>query len=434
MSWSPPGGSLANNTQSMGREITDALPHQPRTGRALYVDMNSFFASVEQEIKPKLRGQPVGVCPFINDATCVIAASVEAKRYGVKTGTSVRDARRLCPHIHLISDDPSVYRLYHRRIVEALETTRCRVNIKSIDEAFLELPYDLQENAQQMALQIKKRIREVGSQLNCSIGIASNLFLAKMGTKLFKPNGLVEIRTEDLEAYYALLSLTDLYGISWRMARRLEAIGIKTPVAFYQAPYALLKRYFGVNGERWYLRLRGYEVDNRPTTRRIIGHQTTVVPDPATTRSEVLGVASQLCYKAAVRLRAAALAAQSIHVALRFTDRSYWSRTLRTHAPFWDSRTFFTHTATVLAAWTPQKPVRLISVSGFDLLPQSALTMPLFDPPTHPEQLSRAIDEIEARFGRHTIAPANQLLSTRVTDRVGFGNAGQMAVELKASA
>jgi DNA polymerase IV len=415
----------------MGREITDVLPRQPRAGRALYVDMNSFFASVEQEIKPELRGQPVGVCPFINDATCVIAASVEAKRYGIKTGTSVRDARRLCPHIHLISDDPSIYRLYHRRIVDALEATRCRVSVKSIDEAFLELPHDLQEDAHQVARQIKQRIREVGSQLTCSIGIASNLFLAKMGTRLFKPNGLVEIRTEDLEAYYALLALTDLYGISWRMARRLEVIGIKTPLAFYQAPYALLKRHFGVNGERWYLRLRGYEVDNRPTTRRIIGHQTTVVPDPATTRSEVLGVASQLCYKAAVRLRAATLAAQSIQVTLRFTDRSYWTRTLRTHAPFWDSRTFFTHTATVLRAWTPQKPVRLVSVSGFDLLPQSALTVPLFDAPTRPEQLSRAIDEIEARFGRHAITPANQLLSTRVTDRVGFGNAGQVAVELK---
>ena len=412
-------------------EITSALPHPPRAGRALYVDMNSFFASVEQEIKPELRGRPVGVCPFVNDHTCVIAASIEAKRCGVKTGTLVRDARRLCPTIHLISDDPSIYRLYHRRIVAALQATRCQVSVKSIDEAFLELPYDLQAQAPQVAREIKQAIQAVGSQLECSIGIASNLFLAKMGTKLHKPNGLIEIRAEDLEAFYSTMSLTDLYGISWRMARRLEAIGVTTPLAFYQAPYALLKRHFGVNGERWYLRLRGYEVDNRPTTRRMIGHQTTIVPDPATTRTEVLGVASQLCYKAAVRLRAASLAAQSIQVTLRFTDRSYWTRILRTHTPFWDSRTFFTHTSTILAAWTPQKPVRLVSVSGCDLVPHSALTMPLFDAPVRSEQLSRAIDEIESRFGRRSIAPASQLLGAQVTDRVGFGNAGQVAVELK---
>jgi DNA polymerase-4 len=414
----------------VGTDITNLLPHQPRVGRALYVDMNSFFASVEQEVKPELRGQPVGVCPFVNDATCVIAVSTEAKRYGIKTGTLVRDARQLCPNIHLISDDPSIYRLYHRRIIEALQTTRCRVSVKSIDEAFLELPQDLQAQAPQVARQIRGHIHQVGSQLGCSIGIASNLFLAKMGTKLHKPNGIVEVHLEDLEAFYAMLSLTDLYGISWRMARQLEGIGITTPLAFYHAPYPLLKQHFGVNGERWYLRLRGYEVDNRPTTRRVVGHQTTIVPDPATTRTEVLGVASQLCYKAAVRLRVAALAAQSLQVRLRFTDRSYWTRTVRTHTPFWDSRTFFTHATTILEGWTPQKPVRLVSISGLDLMPHSALTTPLFDATTPSEQLSHAIDLIEARFGRRSIVPGNQLLGPRVTDRVGFGNAGQAAVEI----
>lgn len=412
-------------------EVTSLLTRQPLVGRALYVDMNSFFASVEQQVKPHLRGRPVGVCPFINDSTCVIAASVEAKRCGVKTGTLVREARQLCPDIHLISDDPSVYRDYHRRITKALEATRCQVSIKSIDEAFLELPSDLQSEAQTVALQIKRNIFSVGSQLECSIGIASNLFLAKMGTKLHKPSGLVQVQLEDLEALYATLRLTDLYGISWRMARRLQVLGIETSLDFYQASYSLLKHHFGVNGERWYLRLRGYEVDNRATTRRIIGHQTTIVPNPATTPAEVMSVASQLCYKAAARLRAASLAARSVHVALRLTDRTYWTRTLRTHTPFWDSRTFFLHTSSLLSSWEPHKPVRLVSVSAFDLLPWSALTTPLFDPPINSERLSRAMGEIDMRFGRNTIAPATQLLSQQVIDRVGFGNAGQTAVELK---
>src|SRR4029077_6517886 len=105
-----------------------------------------------------------------------------------------------------------IYRIYHHRIVAALESTRCQVTVRGIDEALLTLPVDLRGQAMTVAHQVRGLINEVGTQLGCSIGIASNLFLAKMGTKLHKPRGLVEIRVEDLEALYATLQLTDLYG------------------------------------------------------------------------------------------------------------------------------------------------------------------------------------------------------------------------------
>lgn len=410
--------------------IESLLRRQPTAGQALFVDMNSFFASIEQEVDPGLRGRPVGVCPFINDATCVIAASVEAKRFGVKTGTSVRRAKELCPAIKLVTGNAPLYRDYHRRIMARLDQTRCRVSIKSIDEALLTVPGDRVRQALRVGHEVKEAVRQVGSQLKCSVGISSNMFLAKMGTNIQKPDGLIEIKPDDLEAFYSILELTDLHGISWRMARRLHDIGISTPLAFYRAPFELLKKTFGINGERWYLRLRGYEVDQIKTTRRMIGHQNTITPQPATSRDQVLSVASQLVYKAAVRLRASELAARNVAVYVRFTDRTYWGKSLRTHSPFFDSRTFFAHVASLLEGWQPPKPVRLVSVTSSDLVPFASLSGSLFDPPYRFERLSEALDIIEHKFGRHTIVPAASLLSHRVVDQVGFGNAPHTAATL----
>ena len=403
-------------------DVESYIQQQPVFGRAIYVDMNSFFASVEQQVHPELRGQPVGVCPFVHDSTCVIAASVEAKRYGITTGTSVRDARRRCPHIRLISDDPTLYRNYHYRIMDVLRTTRCHVHVRSIDEAFLAVPSDLRAQAIPLAHQLRRLVSGVGAELGCSIGVASNLFLAKLGTKLHKPYGLTAIHLEDLEALYATLSLTDLYGVSWRLARQLEAIGITTPLELYHAPYELLRWRFGVNGERWYLRLRGHEVDGRPTRRRSISHQTTLAPNPATSRREIISITSQLCYKVAARLRAAGLAATAVQVALRFTDRTYWTHSLRTSATFWDSRTLVAHSQAILRHWPAGEPVRLVSVAALNLIPQQAVTRSWLEDSLASERLSRALDEIEGRFGYRTIAPATHLLGQTVADRVGFGN------------
>lgn len=407
------------------------LRQQPIEGRMLYVDMNSFFASVEQELKPELRGKPVGVCPFVHDATCIVAASIEAKRCGIRTGTSVREAKRLCPAIVLVGDGPRAYREYHRKIMESLDQMRCQVTIKSIDEAALQVPLDLTDQSHQLATNVKQRIYDIGSQLGCSVGIASNMFLAKMATKLHKPHGLTEIRLKDLEAFYETLKLTDLYGISWRMEKRLNDLRIFTPLDFYQASFHALQKAFGINGERWYLRLRGYEVDNRSTKRSIIGHQTTIAPQPAKSYDEVLGVASQLSYKAAYRLRAAELAARSAYIRLRFLDRTSDMRAVHTRSPFWDSRTCFEHIVKLLNNIPLHQPVRLVDVSFFNLAAQSSLTQSLFDDEIKPQGLSQALDEIDERWGRYTIAPGTHLLGSKVIDRVGFGNAHHAAATLK---
>ncbi len=406
------------------------LAAQPQEGAALFVDMNSFFASVEQQEHPELRGRPVGVCPFINDNTCIIAASIEAKRFGVKTGTPIPEARQLCPDIILLGDNPANYRDYHRRIMEALNDTRCRVHPKSIDEAFLVVPRDLRGDAVSLAHDIKARVWSIGSQLSCSIGIAPNQFLAKMGSNFKKPNGLTIIRTEELEHFYSQLRLTDLHGVASRMAQRLHELDIYTPVDFFQAPYAKLARAFGANGQAWYLRLRGYEVDQRPTIRRTIGHETTIVPAPARSLDQVLSTASQLVSKAATRLRGASFGARGIAVHLRYTDRTHWEGHHRGKLAFTDTASFYAHVRRILERAPLDKPVRLVGVTAFDLVPNAALPGTLFDLSSRDDRISQAVDLIESRFGRRSILPARQLLAPIMKDRVGFGNSHHVTMDI----
>ncbi len=406
------------------------LKQQPVDGRSLFVDMNSFFASVEQQANPALRGNPVGVCPFLSNATCVIAASIEAKRYGVKTGTNVAEAKRLCPEIILVPADPRLYREYHRRIMDEMDNIPCRIVIKSIDEALLIVPSYLLQDVLGLAAEVRRRVLSVGSQLRCSIGIGSNLFLAKMGSNAQKPDGLVEIKQDQLAAFYQQLTLTDLHGISWRMALRLKHLGIYMPLDFYAAPYSLLKRTFGVNGEAWYLRLRGYETDLKPTTRRMIGHQTTIIPGPATTRAQVMSVASQLTYRVATRLRAANLTARGIVVYIRYNDRSGWQKVYRGKQPFSDSRTFFNEVQRLFGYCRMSKPVRLVSVSVIDLIDQRYITQTLFDDHSLEDRLATALDEINFRYGEATIVTGRQLTTPKIHDAIGFGNAAQNAREL----
>lgn len=409
--------------------IEQLLAQQPVHGRIIYIDMDSFFASIEQQVNPKLRGKPVAICPFLHNATSVIAASVEAKRFGVRTGVSVRAAKRLCPQLVLLADTPTSYRQYHHRIMAELHNTRCQVEVRSIDEAALTVPYDTTPAARQMADDIQRRVFRVGRQLSCSIGISSNRFLAKMATKLHKPGGIAELRVSDLPAYYELLELTDLYGISWRMEQRLGRLGITTPLEFYQAPHPLLERAFGIEGTRWYLRLRGYEVDGRQTKRGMIGHQTTITPRPATDYAQIATVVSQLCHRASYRLRLAGLATHSLSVGLRYVDRSKQYRTYRTHYPFWDSTSCVEHALELLRGMQLYQPVRLVDVTLSRLSPQANLTMSLFPENQPPKQISTAMDQINERWGRNTIQPASHLGSEQARDRIGFGNAHQMASE-----
>ena len=193
------------------------------TLRHLFVDLNSFFASVEQAEQPVLRGRPVGVVPVLAESTCCIAASVEAKRFGVKTGTGVREARQLCPGIAIVLARPKLYVHYHHLIIAAIKQHNPSPVVGSIDEMDCELigRECRRENAVAIAQAIKDEIAKVGAGgLRSSVGIAPNHFLAKTASDMQKPDGLVVIEMADLPHALYQLELQELCGVGQAMEKR----------------------------------------------------------------------------------------------------------------------------------------------------------------------------------------------------------------------
>ncbi len=239
--------------------------HTPENSRVIFLDMNSFFASVEQQDHPELRGKPVAVASHIHKNGTVLAASYEAKAFGIKTGTKLNDARLLCPGITFLETTPYRYKEVHNQFVRILQDI-CgpEVQVRSIDEAaiFLSPNWYGSDNAHRIALEIKERFkRELGECIRCSIGIAPNSLLAKLATELQKPDGLVEITIENTPEILSKLQLTDLCGIADRMARQLEQVGITTPLELYNTPAPILRNHFGIWGQYWWWRLHGVECD-----------------------------------------------------------------------------------------------------------------------------------------------------------------------------
>ena len=222
---------MVSPTQNRAPSATlTRMSEAPRV-RWLFLDLNSYFASVEQEMQPDLRNRPVAVVPLVTDTTCCIAASYEAKAFGVKTGTQVGEAKRLCPGIILIEGHHELYVDYHRRVVEAVESCVPVSSVRSIDEMACELIGREQPllAAIGLARRIKSAIRErVGSTLCCSIGLAPNRYLAKIASDMEKPDGLIALTLDLLPHALLRLKLRDLVGIGGHMERRLNAHGVKT--------------------------------------------------------------------------------------------------------------------------------------------------------------------------------------------------------------
>lgn len=278
------------------------------TLRYIFIDMNSYFASVEQQESPALRGKPVGVVPVLAGSTCCIAASYEAKAFGVKTGTHVSDARVLCPGIRLALARPKLYVEYHHRIIDAVEKCIHVEEVCSIDEMYGKLY--LNERDPETALGIARNIkdairRECGEFVRCSIGIGPNVWLAKVATDLEKPDGLVVVDEHDVkERLCSALELEDLPGIARGMSARLKRRGVTTVRELYELSARDLSYVWGskLYGVEWWQKLRGYDVYARETKRRTVSHSHVLAPEFRNMR-DAYGVAIRMLHKAAFRLR-----------------------------------------------------------------------------------------------------------------------------------
>lgn len=378
------------------------------TLRALYVDFNAYFASVEQQLRPRLRGRPIAVLPVLADTTCCIAASYEAKAYGVKTGTLVREARKLCPEIIFVEARPVLYVEMHHRLVAAVESCTPVGRVLSIDEMACPLMGSERERhrAEELARRIKATIaREVGEWLRCSIGIAPNTFLAKIASDMQKPDGLTVIEAKDLPHALFHLSLRDIPGIGRAVEARLARHGIVSVEALCRANATTLRAAWGsIEGERMHARLRGEEVAEPEHARRSLSHSHVLPPE---LRSEAgsRSVLHRLLQKAAMRLRSYGLLAGRLQIFLKYGSDAVW-RGERGCDPSHDTLVFL---QLLEDLWKERprmrKPPVAVGVALLDLLPASQRSLGLFDEAavSRHERLNQVIDAINLRYGKNTL-------------------------------
>ena len=276
--------------------------------RYLFIDFDSFFASVEQQLQPHLRGRPVGVVPSLGvETTCCIAASYEAKAFGVKTGTPVREARHLCPDIVFVEANHPAYVRIHSRIRARIHEVLYVDAVLSIDEMYGRLPPHEQapDRARAKAEAIKAALaRDIGPHVRASIGLAPNRFLAKLASKMEKPDGLTSLDFGDLPHKISGLELEDLTGIGKGMLRRLRAARIHSVSQLCKASRRKLHSVWGsVEGDRMWSALQGIDLPPVETSRRTVGHSH-VLPPRLRSCSGAHATLHRMLQKAGRRLRA----------------------------------------------------------------------------------------------------------------------------------
>ena len=390
----------------------------------IYIDMNSFFASVEQFYSPHLRAKPVAVSTAPSSGGSIVAASIEAKRAGVKTGIKVAEARMMCPNIVIVHDSPNSYRHIHRQIMQILHGTPCHVRAKSIDEAYLKVPSYLQtrEGVLSLVEGIKSSLMGLyGEHILCSVGVASNIWLAKMASNSQKPDGLVMLDKTNLVGFYGGLSLVELTGINRKMARRMYDIGIQNPIDLYNASWKYINNKLGINGGKWYLRMRGFEVDiDVIKANKSISHQITTMPNPPDTIVGLTTYANKIAITLGSRLRKKNLAASGISIYVQFLGGNWQGYTLSNIAFFRSDIKIISLTKMLLKKLIISSEVRKISITLFGMGDSRQLVFDLFDRQKE-LSLSLAVDKINSSYGNNTIMPLRSFMASHIElNRVGF--------------
>ncbi len=410
----------------------------------LFVDLNSYFASIEQQVRPELRSRPVGVVPAMVDTTCCIAASYEAKAFGVRTGTIVADAKRMCPEIVLVEGRHDLYTEMHHKVVEAVESCVPVTAVCSIDEMACRLMG--RERALRAALdlgiRVKKAIREqVGECLRSSVGLAPSRYLAKVASDMEKPDGLVALTLDILPEALRQLTLRDLPGIGAKTEMRLNEKGICTMDELMALNCEQTGQVWGsVWGERLWHWLRGEDFEMAEhEDLKSLSHQHVLAPEMRSAE-KAYAVAHKLLHKAAMRLRSHGLWAGSIGLAMGFAVprrqkapvSTYGVPTRGWHAELrlsecqdnptliaalrrlWESRPSggnFDHSYFIGVSLNNLVPDRLHSLNLFDAL----------DCEQRRSRLLATMDELNNKYGTSTLAPATMLAAYKAAPtRIAF--------------
>ncbi len=430
----------------------------------MHIDLNSCFATIEQQANPLLRGKPVAVAAYTTSRGCILAASTEAKRLGVKTGMRVIDGRTLVPRLVVLPPDPEKYRWVNQKLQILLGSYTPYCSIESIDEIVMDVKIHRliapllhgQNNHETMepwknnflnnrriidamtriAQEIKKRIKaEIGEWLTVSIGIAPNRYLAKVASGLHKPDGLDVITKETITPVFERLTLEDLCGIKQGIANRLRASGITTPVAMLAAPAQTLVRALNsITGYHWWRRLHGYEdgvvykkLDKEKEVRqKTFGQSFALGIAHMPTQAATLQILSQLVAKMGRRLRRNGFTARGVGVSLLFTDGSHWHEQKMVHGHLFADGDFYCLAGEMLAH-APARLIRTLAITTYKLTHDLYAQESLLAEEQRKRRITQTLDAVHDRFGERIVITGRMLrMEQRVVDRIAFGRAREL--------
>ncbi len=408
----------------------ELLVFNPTPPVIMHLDINSCFATIEQQANPLLRGRSVAVAAYASNKGVILAASREAKRKGIKTGMRVIDGKALDPQLVVLEPDANKYRHVHLQLRSLLSEYTNDLFPKSIDEFVMNLS-DYHKTSGLSLIEIgkamKKRItREIGDWITVSIGIGPSRFIAKIASNIEKPDGLTQIDRNNYWDVYGKLTLLDLHGINIRNQARLNKVGIYSVRELYSADLVWLKAAFvSIGSYYWYVRIRGWDIDTVEFERKSFGNQYATKIDGSLT--EILPLMQKLTEKTGARMRRKGFKARGVHVALGFQDGTYWHLGATVSQVLFDSRDIFREQVNLLKKCPELKPVRIISESVFNLVKEDTLQLQLFSDIEKQSRLVVSLDDVNDRWGDFSITPARMLPAyEKVPDRISFGGVQEL--------
>lgn len=413
------------------KNFSSELPFNSAPSTWLHIDINSCFATIEQQANPLWRGKPLVVASYNASYGIALAASREAKLLGIKTGTRIGDAKQICPKLIVVEPDSAKYRFIHKQLEKLLQNYTPWLAPKSIDEFVLDLslsPDIGKLSSREIAIDIKRRIKsEIGEAITVSIGLAPSRFLAKTAAGIKKPDGLEEINYHNFEAVYKKMPIGDLCGIGFQTEPKLKLYGISTAWDLYSAPLWRSEQIFkSILAYYWYRKLRGWGVEDLPSTQKSIGHSY-VMPKTYSSPYGVLPILAKLVDKVGFRLRRAGFAARGISVGFRFDDHSYWWQSHTFGYTFFDTRDIYKAACALISHLDVHKPIRKIAITCFDLVSLDSLQLELFADTQKKRAIAKAMDEIKNRWGNAAVVPARMIgTANYVPDRIAFANSRHM--------
>jgi DNA polymerase-4 len=404
----------------------------------MWVDLNSAFATTEQQAHPSLRGRPMGVTNRLSKNCCVIAASYEAKALGIKVGYGRQEALAICPDFIMLETDPPKYHFVYQKILKIMQSYSPNVKMKSIDEGILDFHGTRQtvnrRPLEEIGYEIKQRVRdEIGDWMKINIGIAPNRFLAKTAAGLHKPDGMDKIDHTNLVSTFEKLKLTDLTGIAHMYEARLNSYGINTPLEFLGASEYMLKKqvFRSINGTYWYRRLRGFEIDDQDTKLGMIGRQW-VVKNPSNKDKDLLPCWHFLSETTGMKLRYRGVVARGICVWARFQAGGGWSEKKMFKSTFFSNQEIWRRALLLLNKRPKHMTVTCMGVYLYHLTPSDRNQVSMFEEVAKEEWVTKAVDEINDFYGAFTVYSAGSLDGKKqIRQKIPFGGTQYFDLLLK---